>query len=55
MHEVPGLYPEVAEFAERLVAAGFHAVLPDMFGRFGKPFSNAYAAQQIVRACISRP
>lgn len=54
MHEVPGLYPAVAEFIERLVAEGFHVAAPDMFGRFGKPFSNAYAAKQLLRACISR-
>jgi dienelactone hydrolase len=54
MHEVPGIYPAVAEFAERLVAAGFHVALPELFGQTGRAFSGPYAAGQILRACVSR-
>ena len=54
MHEVPGITPEVAGFAERVAAAGFHVALPEMFGTRGKPLTNGYAARQILRACISR-
>lgn len=54
MHEVPGIYPAVAEFAERLVADGFRVALPELFGETGKPFSNGYAVGQILRACVSR-
>ena len=42
MHEVPGITPEVAGFAERVAAAGFSVALPDMF-RVRQPlvpFSN---------------
>ena len=53
MHEVPGIYPAVAEFAERLVAEGFRVALPELFGTTGKPFSGGYAVGQILRACVS--
>lgn len=54
MHEVPGIYSAVAEFAERLVAEGFRVALPELFGTTGKAFSNGYAAGQLLRACMSR-
>ena len=54
MHEVPGLYPAVIEFAERVVAAGFRVALPDLFGTPGRPLSAGYALGQVARACISR-
>ncbi len=54
MHEIPGIIPEVARFAERVAEAGFRVFLPDMFGEPGRAFSNAYAASQMARACISR-
>lgn len=54
MHEVPGITPEVARFARRVADAGFTVYLPHLFGTPGKEFSNAYAAGQILRACISR-
>jgi dienelactone hydrolase len=54
MHEVPGIYPSVAEFAERVVRAGFSVALPELFGRTGKEYSNAYAVTEIAKACISK-
>jgi len=54
MHEIPGIYPAVVEFCERLVAAGFHVALPELFGETGREFSNGYAVEQMARACISR-
>lgn len=54
MHEVPGIYSAVAEFAERLVDEGFRVALPELFGTTGKPISGGYAVGQILRACISR-
>ena len=54
MHEVPGLYPAVIEFAERVVAAGFRVALPELFGSAGRPLSAGYALGQIGRACIGR-
>jgi dienelactone hydrolase len=54
MHEIPGIYPPVIEFAERLVAEGFHVAMPELFGTTGQPFSNSYVAGQMMRACVSR-
>jgi len=54
MHEIPGIYPEVVEFCERVVGAGFSVALPELFGRTGRPFSNTYAATQIAKACVSK-
>ena len=54
MHEVPGIYPAVAEFAERLVAEGFRVALPELFGTTGRPFSQGYALGSMWRACTSR-
>ena len=54
MHEVPGIIPEVAAFAEQVADAGFTVFLPSLFGTPGKPFSPAYAATSIARACIRK-
>lgn len=54
VHEIPGIIPEVADFGRRVADAGFTAVLPNLFGMPGKPFSGAYVAGQMARACISR-
>jgi len=54
MHEIPGIIPEVTRFARTVRDAGFTVFLPEMFGKVDKPFSQAYAAAQVIRACISR-
>jgi len=54
IHEIPGITPPVAAFAERVVAAGFHVALPELFGERGRPVSGGYAGAQLARACISR-
>ena len=54
VHEIPGITPPVAGFAERVVEAGFHVALPELFGTRGKDLSGGYLASQMVRACISR-
>ena len=54
MHEIPGVTPPVAEFARRVADAGFRVYVPHLFGTPGKPFGTAYAAGQMLRACISR-
>ncbi len=52
--EIPGITPEVADFARRVAAAGFCAVMPHLFGDPGRPVSAGYTAQSITYACISR-
>jgi dienelactone hydrolase len=54
MHEIPGIYPPVWEFAERVADAGFTVFLPLLIGTTDRDFSNAYVLQSSVRACISR-
>jgi dienelactone hydrolase len=54
MHEIPGITPQVEEFARRVAAAGFRVYLPDLFGVPGKPISVGYLLGQMARACISR-
>jgi dienelactone hydrolase len=54
IHEIPGITPEVARFAQRVVDEGFTVYLPHLFGTPGKPLSVGYMAGQIARACISR-
>lgn len=54
MHEIPGIHPDVVRFANIVADAGFSVAMPSMFGTPNKPFSNGYAAAEIVRACISR-
>jgi dienelactone hydrolase len=54
MHEVPGLYPGVADFARRVVDAGFSVYMPSLFGTAGRAFSVAYNIETMARACVSR-
>ena len=54
MHEIPGITPPVARFANRVADAGFTVLLPHMFGDVGRPTTRPYALSQIARACISR-
>jgi len=52
--EIPGITPEVANFARKVADRGMTAVLPDLFGTPGRPPSVPYALQTAARACISR-
>ena len=54
IHEIPGITPQVAEFARRVADAGFHVALPQLFGTPGKPISPGYVLGQMARACVSR-
>lgn len=54
IHEIPGITPEVAAFARSVADAGFDVALPVLFGTPGRPFSAAYVAGQMIRACVSR-
>ena len=43
--EIPGITPNVAGFARRLVDAGFTVAMPSVFGEPGREISNGYAAK----------
>ncbi len=52
--EIPGLTPDVADFARRVVQAGFTAYVASLFGVPGKPFSNAYAGATLAKQCVRK-
>ncbi|HZJ26617.1 MAG TPA: dienelactone hydrolase family protein [Acidimicrobiia bacterium] len=52
--EMPGITPEVAGFARRLVAAGYTVVMPSLFGEPGRPMSVGYVARSMFSGCVSR-
>jgi len=54
MHEVPGLYPAVAEFGRLVVQAGFTVYMPSLLGTPGRPFGAGYSLSSLSRACIAR-
>lgn len=54
MHEVPGLYPGIADFGRKVIAAGFTVYMPSLIGTPGRPLSAAYNLEAIGRACVAR-
>ena len=54
VHEIPGITPAVAAFANDVVAAGFTVLMPSLVGTPGKAMSNGYVAQSMVKVCIAR-
>jgi len=58
--EMPGISPMVLGFADRVVALGCTAVLPDLFGTAGRDplvkdaSTKLYAVSTMARACVSR-
>ncbi len=52
--EIPGLTPDVAGFARRVTDVGCTVVVPSLFGTPGREVSAFYAADAIVRACVSK-
>ena len=54
VHELPGITPLVARFANEVVDAGFTVVLPSLLGTPGRPSSVLYGTVSMVRLCISR-
>ncbi len=54
IHEVPGITPKVAAFADEVVGAGFTVWMPSLLGTPGKEMSNGYGLQSMVKVCIAR-
>jgi len=52
--EIPGITPEVADFARRVVAIGCSVALPVLFGDPGRPASVPYTVQTAAPVCISK-
>src|SRR5450631_3183206 len=53
MSEMPGITPNVAAFARRLVDAGFTVAMPQMFGTPGRAPSVGYVMQSLRQGCVS--
>ncbi|MCP4445461.1 MAG: dienelactone hydrolase [Myxococcales bacterium] len=54
MHEIPGLYPAVADFGRKVVEQGFTVYMPSLLGTPGKEMSFPYVLGSLTRACIMR-
>jgi dienelactone hydrolase len=55
IHEIPGIHPLVARFADRLVAAGHTVFLPSLLGEPGRPVTRGYAVGVMLkRICVRR-
>ena len=54
MAEIPGITPKVADFARRVVAAGFTVVMPVLFGTPGAEVSPLNGLKVITGACVSK-
>src|SRR5580698_4665850 len=54
MSEAPGISPELAVFARRVVGAGCTAVVPHLFGDVGRPTTAASSLRMLGPACVSR-
>jgi dienelactone hydrolase len=52
--EIPGLTPDVLEYAEHLVSEGFTVVIASPFGTPGKPESALYVLNTLARLCVSK-
>jgi len=54
VHELPGMTPQVIEFAEEVVAAGFTVVLPHLFGNPEDPATPAVFARVFPKVCVNK-
>jgi dienelactone hydrolase len=54
IHEIPGITPAVAQFADELVGAGFTVVMPSLLGTPGRSVSGRYLAASAAKMCVSR-
>ena len=52
--EIPGITPQVADFARKVRAIGCTVLLPALFGEPGREMSGGYAAKSFGAACVSR-
>jgi dienelactone hydrolase len=54
MSEMPGITPNVAAFAQRLVDEGFTIAMPHLFGEAGRGPSVPYVLKSLTQGCVSR-
>jgi dienelactone hydrolase len=55
IHEIPGLHPQVLQFARDVAAEGMTVFCPSLFGKPAKPVSKGYiAATTLKLLCVGR-
>ena len=54
VHEIPGITPKVAAFAEEVVDRGFTVVMPDLVGTVGRPRTESYLMRSALRMCVAK-
>ena len=54
IHEIPGITPKVAAFANDVVASGFSVVMPSLVGTPGRSISGPYGLASMLKVCIAR-
>jgi dienelactone hydrolase len=54
IHEIPGITPKVAAFANDVVSAGFTVVMPSLVGTPGRAMSTPYGVTSMLQLCIAR-
>lgn len=54
VHEIPGITPKVAAFADEVVDRGFTVVMPDLVGTPGRPRTEGYLMQSALRMCVAK-
>lgn len=54
IHEVPGITPAVARFANEVVDAGFTVAMPSLVGTPGRGVTAGYGLQSMVKMCVAR-
>ncbi len=54
IHEIPGITPRVAQFADEVVDAGFTVVMPSLLGTPGQPVSPGYVASSMLKVCVAK-
>ncbi len=54
VHEIPGITPKVAQFANEVVDAGFTVLMPTLVGTPGRAPSGGYIASSMAKLCVAR-
>jgi len=54
VHEIPGITPSVAKFANEVVDAGFTVVMPLLVGKAGPGPSGSYLGSSMLKICVAK-
>jgi dienelactone hydrolase len=54
IHEIPGIYDKVFDFARRLNKAGYTTYLPSLVGEPGRKLGPSYEVKSMAKLCVSK-